>query len=298
MVLDRIDAMRLFVRVADSGSFSRAALDLDLGQPTVSRRIQDLEAALGATLFQRTTRALSLTEAGERFYNRAIDILAEFDAAEAEARGLEHEPVGLLRLSCAASMGRLVIGPLVPEFLGLYPHVKIDLMLDDTYTDLVGEGVDLAFRMGVLQDSSLMAKKLGEAPRALWAAPSYLKKAGTPSRPEELSNHLTLIFRNVSQTVWTLKNGGETVEVPVEGRFKSSSGEILLQGAVAGQGVMLGPNWLVREAAARGDLVRILPDWTGTPTPLHAVWSAGKLRGKAKLFIDHVEAKIDFASAC
>lgn len=140
--------MRLFVRVADSGSFSRAAVDLELGQPTVSRRIQDLEASLGATLFQRTTRALSLTEAGQRFYRRAVDILAEFDEAEAEARGLEHEPVGLLRISCAASMGRMVIGPQVPEFLDRFPHVRIDLMLDDTYTDLVGEGIDLAFRMG------------------------------------------------------------------------------------------------------------------------------------------------------
>lgn len=296
--MDRIDAMRLFVRVADSGSFSRAAIDLELGQPTVSRRIQDLESALGATLFQRTTRSLSLTEAGQRFYRRAVDILADYEAAEAEARGLEHEPVGLLRLSCAASMGRMVIGPQVPEFLDLYPHVRVDLMLDDNYTDLVGEGIDLAFRMGVLQDSSLMAKKLGEAPRALWAAPSYLARAGTPAHPRELPDHLALTFRQVAQTEWRLQSGPETLSVAVDGRFKASSGEMLLQGAVAGLGILLGPNWLVREAARRGELVRILPDWSGDPTPLHAVWSAGKLRGKAKLFVDHLESRVDFSTNC
>lgn len=296
--MDRIDAMRLFLRVADAGSFSRAAVDLELGQPTVSRRIQDLEAGLGATLFQRTTRALSLTEAGKRFYSRAVDIIAEFDAAEAEARGLEHEPVGLLRLSCAASMGRIVISPEIPEFLGLYPHVRVDLMLDDTYTDLVGEGIDLAFRMGTLQDSSLMAKKLGDSPRALWASPEYLQRAGTPLHPSDLTGHDALTFRQAGQTEWRLSRDGETVSVPVDGRFKSSSGEILLQASMRGLGILLGPNWLVRDAAASGALVRVLADWSADPSPLHVVWSAGKLRGKAKLFVDHIESRVDFSSAC
>lgn len=296
--MDRIDAMRLFVRVADAGSFSRAAIDLELGQPTVSRRIQDLEAALGSTLFQRTTRALSLTEAGQRFYRRAVDILADYDEAEAEARGLEHEPVGLLRMSCAASMARMLLGPQVPGFLERYPHVRVDMMLDDTYTDLVGEGIDLAFRMGVLQDSSLMAKKLGEAPRALWAAPAYLEKAGVPQEPAELSEHLALTFRQVAHTEWKLTRGTEKTSVNVDGRFKASSGEMLLQGAVAGLGILLGPNWLVRDAAGRGELVRVLPEWTGEPSPLHAVWSAGKLRGKAKLFVEYLESQVDFSSAC
>jgi len=290
--------MRLFVRVADAGSFSRAAIDLELGQPTVSRRIQDLEATLGSTLFQRTTRALSLTEAGQRFYRRAVDILADYDEAEAEARGLEHEPVGLLRMSCAASMGRMLLGPQVPGFLERYPHVRVDMMLDDTYTDLVGEGIDLAFRMGVLQDSSLMAKKLGEAPRALWASPSYLQKAGVPQEPGELSEHLALTFRQVAHTEWKLTRGTEKTSVNVDGRFKASSGEMLLQGAVAGLGILLGPNWLVRDAASRGELVRVLPEWAGEPSPLHAVWSAGKLRGKAKLFVDYLESQVDFSSSC
>lgn len=296
--MDRIDAMRLFIRVADAGSFSRAAIDLELGQPTVSRRIQDLEATLGATLFLRTTRSLSLTEAGTRFYSRAADILAEFDEAEAEARGLEHEPVGLLRLSCAASMARLVIGPQIPEFLELYPHIRIDLMLDDTYTDLASEGVDLAFRIGTLQDSSLMAKKLGTAPRALWASPAYLEQRGTPLHPSDLSNHLALTFRQAGHTEWKLVKNGETISVPVDGKFKASSGEMLLLGARKGLGILLAPGWLVSACADCGELIRVLPDWEAESSPVHVVWSAGKLRGKAKLFVDHLESRVDFSSGC
>ncbi len=293
--MDRIDAMRLFIRVADAGSFSRAAVDLELGQPTVSRRIQDLEAALGATLFQRTTRALSLTEAGQRFYHRAIDILGEFDAAETEARGLEHEPVGLLRLSCAASMARLVIGPLVPHFMARHPHIRIDMMIDDTYTDLVGEGVDLAFRIGPLQDSSLMAKKLGDAPRALFAAPAYLERAGYPAEPADLARHEALTFRQLHQTEWRLINGEISEAVKVEGRFKASSGELLRQACENGLGILLAPTWLVSDCVTNTRLVRVLPDWTAEPGPIHVVWSAGKLRGKAKLFVDHVIDRVPFS---
>ncbi len=294
-LMDRIDAMRLFIRVADAGSFSRAAIDLELGQPTVSRRIQDLEAVLGATLFQRTTRALSLTEAGQRFYHRAIEILGEFDAAEAEARGLEHEPVGVLRLSCAASMARLVIGPLIPEFMARYPNVRIDIMIDDTYTDLVGEGVDLAFRIGPLQDSTLMAKKLGDAPRALWASPVYLARAGHPQHPSDLAQHEALTFRQLHQTEWRLTNGTSTEAVKVEGRFKASSGELLRQACENGLGILLAPTWLVSDCVANTTLVRVLPDWATEPGPVHVVWSAGKLRGKSKLFVDHIAERVSFS---
>jgi DNA-binding transcriptional LysR family regulator len=167
-----MDAMRLFLRVADAGSFSRAAQDLGIGQPTVSRRIQDLEHRIGAELFLRTTRARSLTEAGERFRERATRILSEFDEAEAEARGLDQEPVGLLRLTAPHSLCRRIIAPQLAKFLALYPHIRIDLVEDDRVVDLVEEGVDIAFRFGALPDSSLMAKKLGETRRRAWASPT------------------------------------------------------------------------------------------------------------------------------
>ncbi len=286
--MDRIDAMRLFVRVADAGSFSKAATDLGMGQPTVSRRIQDLEGQLSASLFQRTTRALSLTEAGERFYRRAVDIIAEFDEAEAEARGLEHEPVGLLRISCSHSLARRVIAPQIASFMRLYPHIRFDVISDDSYTDLVEEGVDLAFRLGDLSDSSLMAKKMGDAPRALWASPDYLARRGTPVHPSELEQHDALVFRQARMTSWTLTNGNDSVTVKVDGPFRASGGDILLRAADDGIGILLAPSWLVSDCVGDGKLVRILQDWTAPSLPIHCVWTSGKLRGKAKLFADHL----------
>lgn len=296
--MDRLDAMRLFIRVADAGSFSKAASDIGIGQPTVSRRIQDLEHRLGADLFQRTTRSLKLTEAGERFYGRAQSILSEFDDAEAEARGLDHEPVGMLRLTAAHSLGRLVIAPQIASFLKLYPHIKIDLLLDDMQTDLVEEGVDLAFRLGNLEDSSLMAKRMGQADRRIWAAPAYLKERGTPASPADLADHDALLYRHHSGPLrWTLgcENTGETVEIEMDGRFRASSGDALTQAAVDGMGLLLAPDWLVCEHVRAGSLVCVLPNWGLPPHAIHCVWTSGKLKGKAKLFAEHLADSLRFA---
>ncbi|MEO0983064.1 MAG: LysR family transcriptional regulator [Pseudomonadota bacterium] len=281
--------MRLFLRVAEAGSFSKAAADIGIGQPTVSRRIQDLEARLGAELFQRTTRALSMTEAGERFYERARMILEEFDDAEAEARALDHEPVGMLRISSTGSLGRLVLTPNAKTFLDLYPHIRVDLMIEDKVTDLVEEAVDLAFRLGDLADSSLMAKKVGEARRALWASPDYLAARGAPKTPGDLADHEALLFRHAGAGgPWTLNDGDQTQDVRVEGRFIASAGEVLAQAAVDGMGVVLAPDWVVRADVRAGRLVRVLDGWEASALPIHAVWSGGKLRGKSKLFVEHL----------
>ena len=294
--MDRLDAMRLFLRVADAGSFSRAAADMGIGQPTVSRRIQDLEGRIGAELFHRTTRALSLTEAGQRFYRRAETILAEFDEAEAEARGLDNEPVGLLRISTAQSLGRLVLAPQIASFLKIYPHIRVDMITDDTYTDLVEEGVDLAFRLGALTDSSLMAKKLDVSARGLWASPAYLDHMGSPSAPAELSDHEALVFRQVSGPgAWTLFRDGQEVSVAVDGRFRASSGEVLLQAAMDGLGILLAPDWLVSTPVRAGELVQVLPGWQAMPLDVNCVWTSGKLRGKAKLFAEHMADALRFA---
>ncbi|MEL6831231.1 MAG: LysR family transcriptional regulator, partial [Pseudomonadota bacterium] len=272
-------------------SFSRAASDLSIGQPTVSRRIQDLEHQLGAELFQRTTRALSLTEAGQRFYDRAQDILADFDEAESEARGLDNEPVGMLRISAPHSLANLVITPSISSFLATYPHIRVDLMTDDTYTDLVTEGVDLAFRLGELDDSSLMAKRLMVAQRGIWAAPSYIETFGAPQHPDELSAHQGLVFRQSLQgQQWTLynPNTNETHRISMDGRFRGSSGNTLLQGAVDGLGLFVAPDWLVCPQVQAGKLVRVMPDWRGADLPLSVVWTGGRLRGKSRLFVDHV----------
>ena len=286
--MDRIDAMRLFVRVADAGSFSKAADEAGIGQPTVSRRIQDLEHRLNAQLFNRTTRSLSLTEAGERFYERATHIVQEFEAAEAEAQGLDHEPVGLLRVTAINSLGRVLIAPLISKFLKKYPHIRMDLVLDDNIVDLVESGIDLGLRMGSLTDSSLMAKRLVSSQRYLVASPQYLEENGVPQRPEDLANHQCLLFRQINNaTEWTFTRGDEHVAVVVNGRVKSSSGEVLKRAAVDGMGIFITADWTSREELEAGELVPILCDWTIPPLALNAVWPSGrKLRGKAKLFVD------------
>lgn len=289
--MDRLDAMRLFIRVADTGSFSRAAADLEIGQPTVSRRIQDLETQLGADLFLRTTRALSLTEAGEKFYDRARNILSDFEEAEAEVRGLDNEPYGQLRISVPHSLSRVVIAPALAGFMRQYPDLSLDVISDDTYTDIVQEGIDVAFRLGDMADSSLMAKRIALSPRRLWASPVYVAQLAGVEGPETLpaSDALHLRHKNHSQHwVLTHRTAGTRVEFRVDGRFRASSGDMLIQGAQDGLGYILAPDWLVCEKVRGGQLVPLLPDWEADALPLHAVWSGGKLKGKARLLVDHV----------
>ena len=297
--MDRIDAMRLFVRVAEAGNFSKAAAALGVGQPTVSRRIQDLEAQLDVTLFQRTTRALSLTEAGERFYRRAVDLIADYESAEAEARGLQHEPVGLLRISCSNSFARRIIVPAIPPFLEKYPRIRFDVISDDALTDLVEEAIDLAFRFGHLSDSRLMTRKLADSPRTLWAAPEYLARKGTPQTPTDLEHHDAVLFRKGLYSDWTLTRGDEKITVRVDGPFAASGGDNLVQAGLAGLGILMAPNWLVSGCVSDGQLVRILPDWEMESLPVNCVWTAGRLRGKTKLFAAHVtEALKEAMSHC
>ena len=290
--MDRLDAMRLFIRVADTGSFSKAAADLDVGQPTVSRRIQDLEAQLGADLFLRTPRALSLTQAGEKFYTRARAILEDFEQAEAEVRGLDNEPYGQLRITVPHSLARVVIAPALASFLRRYPELSIDVISDDTYTDIVQEGIDLAFRLGELADSSLMAKRIALSPRKLWASAIYAAQMSALESPADLPSEDALHLRHRSSSaqhwVMTHTEKGNRIDLRVDGRFRASSGDMLIQAAQDGLGYILAPDWLVCEKVRAGNLVRLLPDWESDALPLHVVWSGGKLKGKARLLADHI----------
>ena len=165
-------------------------------------------------------------------------------------------------------------------------------MTDDTYTDLVTEGVDLAFRLGELTDSALMAKRMFVAYRGIWAAPSYIERYGSPTTPEDLKDHQGLVFRQSLQgQQWVLKHTetGEEHRIMMDGRLRGSSGDTLLQAAVDGLGIFIGPDWLVCPHVKAGDLVRVMPDWRGADLPLSVVWPGGKLRGKAQLFVDHMQ---------
>ena len=292
--MDRIDAMRLFLRVSELGSFSKAADEANIGQPTVSRRIQELETQIGAQLFRRTTRALSLTESGTRFYARAQAIVSEFDEARAEARGLEDEPVGLLRVTASNGFSRFLLSPHLPGFMRLYPHIRVEIIATEKAIDLVEEGVDLAFRFGALSDSSLTARKIGATARHLYATPVYLDARGRPETPDDLLDHDCLLLAPTGQTArWSLSKGDDKRSIELQGRFRATSAELIRDAVLADMGVALTPCFIVRSELETGALEIVLDDWAYAKLPIHAVWPTGRmLPRKARVFLDYIEERI------
>lgn len=288
--MDRVDALRIFRRVAETQSFTRVAGELGLSQPTVSRAIAELEQTVGAQLVRRTTRAVSLTEAGVGYHARVLRILEELDAAEAEARGLEAGLVGLLRVQAPLAYGRAVVAGQLARFMARHPHVRVDLLLGDAIVDLAAEGCDLAIRVGELADSSLKARRLGVTRRSPHAAPGYLERAGRPAHPHELAAQRCLVFtRLATPRVWRFAQANSEVQVEVDGPFQSDSLDALRAAAVAGLGIAPLPGWLAAEDVAAGRLERVLSTWTAPATPVHAVWPATREPGaKARAFIDFI----------
>lgn len=292
--MDRLKAWKLFVRVAESGALSRAAAAFGMSQPSVSRAIADLEAAYGARLLNRTTRRLSLTEAGERAYKRALLLLEEADALEAELRVADHEPVGLLRVSASIAHARAELVPHAGAFLQQHPHIRIDFATDDARIDLVAEGVDLAFRLGALTDSSLTARGLGAYHRVLVAAPELLKRIGPIKSPTDLAGAPCLRFSTAAApSQWSLSSDGETRAVAIDGPARASSGRVLRDLAVQGVGIAFAPCFLVRRDLESGALIRVLPDWIGPCVEAHAVWPSGRnLPRKARAFLDFIAPRL------
>jgi DNA-binding transcriptional LysR family regulator len=285
--MDRLDALRLFCRVVETGSFSEAAREANLGQPQVSRAVAALEQRWGATLLQRSTRKLSLTEVGRRVYEQARELLQQHEELEAAALGGDREPVGLLRVSASIAFARSEIVPHVPAFLAAYPHVKLDLQTHDDRIDVVAEGVDLAFRLGPLDDSSLTARRIRGYRRQAVAAPTYLKKAGAPAEPQDLAGHQCVVFTTtVHRHRWVFAKGRRREEVEVGGMVSASSGRVLTDLVKLGCGVAFGPSFLFRQGLATGSLAPVLPDWSGPPLELHALWPRRELPRKGRVFLD------------
>ncbi len=273
MPLDKLGALTLFAKAVETGSFSEAGRQSGLAPSSVSRRIVELEAWVGAVLFHRTTRKLNLTEVGRSFYERTRGILLDLEEAKVMAAQLEDHPSGLIRLTIPASMERHLTAAM-GEFQARWPGVRFALTFTDRVVDLVGEGYDLAVRMGRLEDSTLRARKIGEARRYLCASPRFLVRAGTPQRPEDLADHNCLIFRtHPGYNVWRFKSGGKTVDVRASGSFTANSGNALISAARDSMGLILAPEWLVGPYLANGELVEILPNHPPVPdrTPLYAV---------------------------
>lgn len=301
--MDRLTAMQTFVRVVESGSFSAVARELQQTQSAVSKQVAALERALGARLLSRTTRSLSLTEEGERYFEQARRLVAEIAEAEGSLRQGEQQLTGWLRVAASVGFGRLKLLPLVKTFLIAHPGVKIDLRLNDGFIDLVEQGIDVAVRIGELADSSLVARRIGTTRRALVASRSYLralpKGRKIPRAPADLQWHNCIVYTELStQNAWTFTAGagapvppGTQVTVRAQGNLQTNSSEVVRAAVISGMGVGLSPTWLFEDEIQRGELQVLLPDWPAPSMPVHLISpSQRRQSAKVKAFADHVAA--------
>ncbi|WP_207458925.1 LysR family transcriptional regulator [Azospirillum sp. SYSU D00513] len=294
-----LENMRVFVRVVDLGSLSAAGRSLRLSPAVVSHRLQSLEEHLNARLLNRTTRQVQLTEAGQVFYEHCQEVLDAAERAESSVAAIGGAPAGSLRVTAPLGFGRQVLAPLVPKFREAHPLVDVRLRLSDHMLDLLREAVDVAIRMAVLRDSSLVVRRVGELRRVLCAAPSYLEEKGTPARPEDLLDHhcLLLRFPGSQQYHWTLQGEGGPMTLPVSGRFDADDGDVLTQWAVEGQGIVLKPLWEVAGHLESGALRTILPDNPPEPVSLAVLYPhrnllPAKVRAFTDFLVDHLRADL------
>lgn len=286
--MDRFQAMITFIRVVDTGSFSAAARQINVGQPAVSKLIAQLEDRLGVRLITRTTRGLSPTEAGQRFYERARRALDEADEAELAARGAGRGLTGRLRISAATTFARLHVFPHLPAFLDEHPELELEVIMDDRVVDMIEEGIDIALRMGALADSAATARKLAAGRRSVLATPAYLERAGTARTPAELAGHEAIVYTRYETPTWTFRNaaGGEA-SVAVGGRLRVSAAEGLRAAVLADMGLAVASDWMFAPELESGAVVRLLDDWSLPPIDLWALFPAGRLAtAKARSFAD------------
>jgi DNA-binding transcriptional LysR family regulator len=290
--MDRLAAMEIYIRVVDTGSFSAAARHFDIGQPAVSKSVAQLEEWLGVKLLLRSTRSLTPTQAGQSFYLRAKRSVEEADEAVLAARGTAAGLTGKLRVSAAVCFARLHIVPRLPEFLEKHPELDLELILDDRNIDLVAEGIDLALRMGVLPDSSMTARRIGEARRRVLATPEYLARYGTPTSPSDLLSHRAVIYSRDwgGGEHWTFKK--ETVEqsVKLEGRVTISATEGLRAAVFSGLGIAVASEWAFSPELRSGRVVSVIDDWYLPNIALSALYPTGRMASsKARHFATFVQ---------
>jgi len=286
---NRAGEMMVFVRVVEAGSFSEAARLLLMTPSTVSKLIARLEARLGVRLLERSTRRLVLTGEGQFYYERSQALLAQLDETEQQIAQGGAEAEGLIRVTSSVTFGVAALEPILPDFLAAYPGIVVDLSLSDDVVDLYLDRTDVAIRVGKLQDSNLMARRIGETRRRIVASPDYLARHGTPLTPEDLVRHNCLGFNfRRAKPVWPMREGGRIVERMLSGTLLANNGETLRRMAVAGVGVARIADYHLRGPIARGELVEILPDSDiGETDEIHALFRGAQfLPARVRAFLD------------
>ncbi|MBK3511264.1 LysR family transcriptional regulator [Pseudomonas sp. MF6747] len=270
--MNPFEDMRLFCQVMESGSFTAAAEQLGLSKQFVSRRLIQLEDRLGVRLLNRSTRRLDVTPLGQSYYESALRLLSDVEQVEQGIAGQNSEPRGTLRLSAPLSFAMAHLGCLLPSFLQRYPHVSVEVDLSDRPVDLIGEGYDLVLRIGTLEDSTLIARRIASVERVYCASPEYLARRGTPLKPEDLADHDCLPYGHGRQVQWRFQTKGKLQSVNVSGRMRVNNGELLRDTAIAGLGVTYLPTFIVADALKDGRLVTLFEDFAPEALTLSAVY--------------------------
>lgn len=294
MILDNLKRMAIFAAVVDAGSFSGAARRLGLAKSAVSKHVSMLEKNLGVPLLHRSTRQLNLTDIGESYYQSCRRMMEAVDEAQQATDGLQGEPRGVLRVTSPVSVGERVLAPLIRSFMDAYPEVQIELLLEDSFTDMVKEGIDVGVRVGWLPDSGLRARKLGDVPRMICASPDYLARHGTPSTPEELAEHDWVIFTLLpSPQHLTLNRNKETRTVALRGKARTNNSSAARALMLEGVGIGVLSDFLVAEDIWAGRLVLLLPEYRVPDAGIYAVYQPHKTpQPKIRHFIDHLATNL------
>lgn len=289
--MDRLHEMEVFLAVADAGSFAKAGARARISPPAVTRAVASLEDRLGTRLFNRTTRSLSLTEAGARFLESTRRLLSEIETAEKDAVGETAIPQGHLTVTASVTFGRTLLSPIVSDFLRGHPRITVAAMLFDRVVNLVEEGIDVAVRIGDLPDSSLMARRVGEVRRILVASPDYLARRGQPSEPGALKQHSIIAFTGLmANREWRYVDGKSAKQVALSPRMEVNDAVAAISAAEAGDGITIALSYMVADAIREGRLVQVLDAFTPDPVPVHLVYP------QSRLVAPKIRAFVDFAA--
>lgn len=292
--MDTFISMKVFATVVDAGSFAAAADRLDMSRAMTSKYVSSLEDHLGTRLLNRTTRRLSITESGNVYYQRCVQILADVMEAEQVAGHLSATPRGVLKITMPLAFGLHRLGPVIADYVSRYPEVKLDISLSERKVDLIEDGFDLAIRIGALPESGLIARKLGIDRIIICASPGYLKRHGVPKTPEDLAGHSCLGYTYTnSGDAWSLSRSGQDIQIPIAATIKADNGDMLRLAAVSGAGFIFQPLFIVEEDLQAGRLVQVLAEYASRELGIYAIYPSRKhLSAKVRTFVDFLVERL------